>query len=188
MTAETASATSLQTKQRPWWLLLVEGILVFLVSAVLLWAPAKAKLETYQLLVAFLGIYWLVRGIFDLVSIFIDKSAWGWKLFMGIIGIMAGGYILMYPIAAQLALPKIFVLVLGIWGLIEGTILLIMAFMGGGWGAGILGALGIIFGIILIGTYSDFGSGLAMIWAAAVTGLIAGVVLVVQAFRQKSAG
>ncbi len=103
-----------------------------------------------MLLVTFLGIWWMVQGIFDIIAIFIDNSMWGWKLFIGIISIMAGFYILSYPIVSAIALPKIFVLVLGIWGLMYGIILLIMAFQGGGWGAGILGVLGIIFGISLM--------------------------------------
>jgi uncharacterized membrane protein HdeD (DUF308 family) len=93
----------------------------------------------------------------------------------------------MYPIAAAIALPRILVLVLGLWGLIEGVLLLIMAFRGGGWAAGILGGLAIIFGIILVATWAIPGSGLAMIWAAAVAGLVGGVILVVQAFRQRRA-
>ena len=40
----------------------------------------------------------------------------------------------MYPVAAAIALPQVFLLVLGIWALIEGIILLILAFKGGGWG------------------------------------------------------
>ena len=154
MTATTAtSATAMQNKPRPWWLTLISGILAVIVGAVLLWSPAKTKVETYQLLVAILGVYWLVEGIFDIVAIFIDHTAWGWKLFIGIVSIIAGASILMYPIAAALTLPKIFVLVLGIWGLMYGIILLIMAFQGGGWGAGILGALGIVFGIALMVNY-----------------------------------
>jgi uncharacterized membrane protein HdeD (DUF308 family) len=79
------------------------------------------------------------------------------------------------------------VLLLGLWGLIEGIILLIMAFKGGGWAAGILGAMAIIFGIILMATWAIPGSGLAMIWVAAVAGLVGGVILVIQAFRQRKA-
>jgi uncharacterized membrane protein HdeD (DUF308 family) len=94
---------------------------------------------------------------------------------------------LVYPIAAAVALPRIYVLVLGIWGLMYGVILLIMAFQGGGWGAGILGVLGIIFGIILMVNWSSPGMGLAMIWAAAVFGVFGGIVMIVQAFRQRSA-
>jgi uncharacterized membrane protein HdeD (DUF308 family) len=177
----------METKQRPWWMTLITGILALVVGAVLLWAPAKTRVETYQLLVALLGVWWLVQGVVDIVSIFIDHSAWGWKLFIGIVSIIAGAYILMYPIAAALALPRIFVLVLGFWGLMYGIILLIMAFRGGGWGAGILGALGIIFGLSLIVNYTSPGMGLAMLWTAAVFGVIGGIVLIFQAFRQRSA-
>jgi uncharacterized membrane protein HdeD (DUF308 family) len=188
MTATSApSATSMETKQRPWWMTLIMGILAFVVGAILLWAPAKTKVETYQLLVAFLGIYWLISGIVDIISMFVDHTAWGWKLFMGIVSIIAGGTILMYPIAAGVALPRVFVLVLGLWGLFEGIILLFMAFRGGGWGAGILGVVTIIFGFILIGEYGRLGSGLTMLWVAAIWGLIGGVILVIQAFRQRTA-
>jgi uncharacterized membrane protein HdeD (DUF308 family) len=177
----------MQTKQRPWWLTLILGIAAFIIGAVLLWAPAKTRVETYLLLVTMLGIYWLIWGIMELVSMFVDHTAWGWKLFMGIVSIIAGGYILMYPIASALVLPRIFVLVLGIWGLMEGIILLIMAFRGGGWAAGILGVLAIVFGVILIANYSVPGMGLTMIWVAAIWGLIGGVVMVIQAFRQRRA-
>ena len=181
--------TTVQTesRQRPWWLTLISGILAVIIGAVLLWSPAKTKIDTYMLLVTFLGIWWMVQGIFDIIAIFIDHSMWGWKLFIGIISIMAGAYILMYPIASALALPKIFVLVLGIWGLMYGIILLIMAFQGGGWGAGILGALGIVFGLALMANYYAFGMGLAMLWTAAVFAFVGGIVMIFQAFRQRSA-
>ncbi len=181
------SATSLETKQRPWWLTLIAGIFAVIIGAVLLWSPAKTKVDTWFLLISLLGLYWLVTGILDLVGLFSDRTAWGWKLFMGIISIAAGFYILMYPIASGLALPRIFVLVLGLWGLLQGIIMLIMAFRGGGWAAGILGALAIIFGIILVANYSVPGAGLAMIWAAAVMALIGGIVMVFQAFRGRTA-
>jgi uncharacterized membrane protein HdeD (DUF308 family) len=181
------TATSVQTKQRPWWLTLIMGILAFVVGAILLWAPAKSKVETYQLLIAFLGIYWLIGGIMEIVSMFTDHTAWGWKLFMGIVSIIAGGYVLMYPVAAGVALPRIMVLILGIWGLMQGLILLFMAFKGGGWGAGILGVVAIIFGLILMGEYGSLGSGVVMIWVAAFWGLIGGVLMIIQAFRQRKA-
>ena len=188
MTATPApSATSVQTKPRPWWLTLIMGITAFLVGAILLWAPAKNKVDTYTLLVAMLGIYWLISGIVGIISMFVDHTAWGWKLFMGIVSIIAGGYILMYPIAAAVALPRIFVLILGLWALMQGFILLVMAFKGGGWGAGILGIVEIVFGIILMGEYGSLGSGAVMIWVAAVWGLIGGILMVIQAFRQRKA-
>jgi uncharacterized membrane protein HdeD (DUF308 family) len=183
----TAQATAVETKQRPWWLMLIEGIALFVIAAVLLWAPIKTKANTYMLLVQLLGLYWVIQGIFNIVAMFMDHKGWGWKLFIGIVSIIAGGYILMYPIATGLVLPQIFVLMLGIWGLMEGIVLLIMAFRGGGWAAGILGVLAIVFGGILIANYSVPGMGLTMIWVAAIWGLIGGIVMVIQAFRQRKA-
>lgn len=189
MTAATSSTNAMQTqtKQRPWWMTLITGILALTIGAILLWAPAKTKVETYQLLIFFIGLFWVIEGIVDIISLFVDHSMWGWKLFIGIVSIIAGSYILMYPVAAGIALPKIFVLVLGIWGLMYGVILLVMAFRGGGWGAGILGALGIAFGFALMVNYMAPGMGLAMLWTAAVFGVIGGIVMIIQAFRQRSA-
>jgi uncharacterized membrane protein HdeD (DUF308 family) len=182
-----ATATSLETKQRPWWLLLIQGVFLAVIGAIMLWSPAKTRVNTYMLLVAMLGFYWVISGILNIVLLFIDHTAWGWKLFIGIVSIMAGGTILAYPVAAAVALPKIFTLVLGIWALMDGIIMLLMAFKGGGWGAGILGTLGIIFGIILIVNYAALGAGLAMIWTAAIFAVIGGIIMIVQAFRQRKA-
>lgn len=183
----TASATSLETKDRAWWLILVEGIALVVIGAILLWAPAKTKVETYTILVALLAIYWIISGIMALVNMFMDHTAWAWKLFIGIVSIIAGGYILMYPIATALALPRIFVLVLGIWGLMQGLIYLVLAFKGGGWGFGILGGVFILLGLYLVANWSAPGMGLAMLWAAAFTALIGGVIMIFLAFRQRSA-
>ena len=181
-----AEASQMETRQRPWWLVLMAGIAATIVGAVLLWAPAKTRVETYLLLVAILGIYWLIQGIFDLISIFVDHSMWGWKLFIGVISIIAGAVILVYPIAAAVTLPSIFALVLGFWGLLNGIVLLIIAFRGGGWGAGILGVLGIIFGVALIANYSVPGMGLATLWVIALTAFFGGIVMIFQAFKQRS--
>jgi len=179
-------ASQVETKQRPWWLILIAGILSTVLGAILLWSPAKTKIETYLLLVAILGFYWLIEGILDLVSIFVDHSMWGWKLFIGIISIILGGAVLMYPILAAVTLPVVFVWVLGFWGLINGAILLIMAFRGGGWGTGILGVLGIIFGIALMVNYNVPGMGLTMLWLIALAAFIGGILMIIQAFRQRA--
>ena len=50
-------------------------------------------------------------------------------------------------------------LILGLWGLMQGIILLFLAFKGGGWGAGIMGVVAIIFGLILMGAYGSSEAG-----------------------------
>jgi uncharacterized membrane protein HdeD (DUF308 family) len=187
MTTAAKEAVQVQTNQRPWWMTLISGILAVFIGAVLLWGNFTTKVELYMFLVTFLGIWWMIQGVVDIVSIFTDHSMWGWKLFIGLISLAAGFYIVSYPVVSAVSLPKIFVLVLGIWGLMYGVILLIMAFQGGGWGAGILGALGIIFGLALMANYAVPGMGLGMIWTAAVFALVGGGIMIFQAFKQRSA-
>jgi uncharacterized membrane protein HdeD (DUF308 family) len=177
----TADAMTLETKQTPWWVILMGGILNIIVGGLLLTAPAK----TTFLLVVVLGIYWIISGIFTLVAMFIDHSAWGWKLFMGMLSILAGLVILRYPIISTLTIPSILILLLGIQGVIVGIVSLIMAFRGGGWGAGILGVLSIIFGLILIANFSAPGMILTLIWVVAIFALIGGILQIFQAFRQR---
>lgn len=181
------TAVQTQKPQRPWWLTLLTGISALILGAFFLWGGSTNKTDVYIMLVTFLGIWWLIQGVFEIVSVFIDHTMWGWKLFMGIISILAGLYIVGYPVAAAVALPRVMVLVLGIWGLMYGVMLLIMAFSGAGWGAGILGGLGILFGLALLADYGKLFTGLSMIWAGAVMGVIGGIVLIIQAFRQRSA-
>jgi uncharacterized membrane protein HdeD (DUF308 family) len=182
-----ASPTALESKPRPWGFLLIQGIAMVILGAILLWAPSKTAADTYVLLVTLLGIYWIVSGVLDLVHMFTDHTGWGWKLFMGLVSIIAGTYIVAYPVAAAVVLPRVFVLVLGIWGVIQGIIALVLAFKGGGWGLGALGVIGIIFGAILIANWSNLGSGLALVWVAAIWALIGGIVLIVRAFQQRNA-
>jgi len=187
MTTTASATTAAPAPHRPWWLTLIGGVLAIIVGALLLWGNLVTQIQTYLLLVEVLGIWWLVDGIFDIVSLFVDRTAWGWKLFMGIVSIIAGGYILMYPILVGLALPQLFVLILGLWGVVKGIVLIIMAFQGGGWGAGILGAITLIFGGILIANYGVPGWGLSLVWAAAVLAFIGGFVMVFRAFQQRKA-
>jgi uncharacterized membrane protein HdeD (DUF308 family) len=188
MTTMAASTTKTQqTQPRPWWMTLIIGIFAILVGAILLWAPAKTKVDTYQVLVAALGLWWVISGILDLVHMFQDHSMWGWKLFIGIVSIIAGAYVLEYPVAAGVALPRIMVLIVGLWALMYGIVMLVMAFKGGGWAAGILGGIEIFFGIVLIGDYGMLGSGLTFLWAAAFCAFFGGIFLVMAAFMQRRA-
>ena len=108
-------------------------------------------------------------------------------MFMGVLGIVAGIFVMRHPIASAVAIPAFLVLFLGIQGLITGIISLVMAFKGGGWGAGILGAISIIFGIILIANYASLATVLTFIWIVAIFALVSGVVQIFQAFQQRRA-
>ena len=130
----------------PWWLVLLEGIFAAIFGALLLIAPGA----TLIFLVQVLGFYLLIGGILRLVSIFLDRSLWGLKLAVGILGILAGIVVLQHPLWSAIAIPTYIVYVVGFLAIFEGIGSLIQAFRGGGWGAGILGILLVIFGLILL--------------------------------------
>ena len=130
----------------PWWLVLLEGIAAVIIGIFLLTSPGI----TLFALVQFTGFFWLIGGIFRIVSIFVDSSSWGWNLLGGIIGILAGLVVLQHPLWSTLLLPAVYVVILGIQGIILGGASLVMAFRGGGWGTGILGVLSIVLGVVLL--------------------------------------
>jgi uncharacterized membrane protein HdeD (DUF308 family) len=79
--------------------------------------------------------------------------------------------------------PTTLVIILGIEGLIIGIVNLIQAFRGGGWGIGILGALSIVFGIILLSNL--FVSAVALPFVAGAFGVVGGIIAIVYAFKLK---
>lgn len=104
---------------------------------------------------------------------------------MGIICILAGSFVLMYPTASAIVLPKIFYLFLGIWGLMYGILLMITAFKGRGWVARLVGVLGIIFCVAMITNHHSIDKGLSIIWVAAWYALMSGIALIVKACSQR---
>ena len=134
-------------------------------------------------LVQVLGIYWLIKGVFAIVSIFIDSSMWGWKLVVGVLGIVAGILVLQNPIWSSVLVPTVLVVILGIEGIIIGAVNLVQAFKGAGWGAGILGVLSILLGLVLL--TNAFIASFALAYVLGIFMVIGGIAAVVMAFRLK---
>jgi len=133
-------------RRGPRWLLLIQGILLILLSILVFTAPGA----TIQFLVVLLGVYWLVSGVLHLFWLIFDRSSWGAKLIIGILGIVAGLLIIQHPLASTILVPATLVIVMGWIGILIGTFGLIHAFTGGGWGAAVLGVLSILFGILIL--------------------------------------
>jgi uncharacterized membrane protein HdeD (DUF308 family) len=176
----TAFAQRTEGMDSPWWLVLLEGIAAAIIGLFLLTAPGA----TLFVLVQVLGIFWLVGGIFRTVSIFIDTSLWGWKLVGGVLGILAGIVVLQHPLWSSVLVPAIYVIILGIQGLISGGVSLVLAFSGGGWGAGILGALSIVFGLVLL---FNVWIGVAVLpYILGAVGIVGGGLAIAVAFAMRS--
>ena len=163
----------------PWWLVLLEGIVAALFGLLLLFAPGA----TLLFLVQVLGLYLFIAGLFRIIGIFVDSSLWGLKLAAGVLCILAGILVLRHPMWSGVLVPTVLVFYVGFLSIFQGGIGIYLAFRGGGWGIGVLGALGILFGLILV---SNPIIGVATLpLALGIFMLAGGVVAVGQAFRMR---
>ncbi|MCB0193088.1 MAG: DUF308 domain-containing protein [Anaerolineae bacterium] len=164
-----------------WWLLLLQGTALIILGMLLLTAPGLVVTS----LIIFLGAYWLVDGMFAIIRIFLKTTDvhWGLLLVRGILGVLAGLAILRHPLIGAVLVPTVLVIVLGVQGLLMGVAGLIEAFKGGGWGAGLLAAVNIIFGLLLIFNPLLAAFGLPFVFGGLAIG--GGLMAIVMAFQQR---
>ena len=161
-----------------WWLFLLQGIAGIILGVMLLTAPGV----TLVALVTFLGFYWLIMGILALVRVFVDRSVpWIWSLLIGIVGILAGIFVVRHPLLAALTVPTVIVIILGVEGLVMGVLEIIAGIKGAGVGSFILGVINVLVGLLLLG--SPVAAALAVPFVFGVLLLVEGVALIVWAFR-----
>lgn len=106
--------------------------------------------EAIGLLMVLLGIWWLIYGAFMLFAVFVDKSDWGWQLFLGTLGVAAGLIALSRPVDSAAALGAGLAVVLGALGLIIGVAAIVGSFQGGGAGALVFGLVSAAIGVLFI--------------------------------------
>jgi uncharacterized membrane protein HdeD (DUF308 family) len=114
----------------PWWVVLLQGIAAVILGLLLLAEPGATVVS----IVSVVGLYWLVGGILSIVSIFVDSEMWGWKLLSGLVGILAGLFIVQHPLWSALLIPTTLVIVIAVQGLIVGCVHVFMAFKHQSWG------------------------------------------------------
>lgn len=96
------------------------GVLAVVVGFALLRTP----FQSVEVFIFVLGIFWLIQGIMTFVAAFAVKQGRNWRLFSGILGILAGIVILVYPITSAVTLAFIG----GIWLVILGVTQIIAGF------------------------------------------------------------
>lgn len=160
------------------WLIIIQGVAGILLGLMLLLAPGASTV----ILVQFLAIYWLISGTIGLVSLIWDRSQWGWKVFGGILGIIAGMAVIKHPLYATILVTSTLVIFMGILALAFGVMNLVRAFSaGGGWGLGLLGAVDVVIGLILIFNPLPASIALPVVLGAFI--LVGGVASIVMAWR-----
>jgi uncharacterized membrane protein HdeD (DUF308 family) len=89
------------------------GVLSVIVGFALLRTP----FQSIEVFIFVLGVFWLVQGIMTLVAAFAQTAGRNWRLLSGLLGILAGAIVLVYPISSAVTLA----LVGGVWLVILGA-------------------------------------------------------------------
>lgn len=130
----------------PWWLFLLWGILTLIIGLSFLLMPGI----TMELFITFLGAYWLVGGLFVIGGLLVNRTNIALKILLSVVNIFAGILILAYPLYSTLFVFSFLVLFLGFWAIFIGAVHLFHGFTSKDMGNGVLGAISIIFGILLL--------------------------------------
>jgi uncharacterized membrane protein HdeD (DUF308 family) len=179
------TTAAVATTPNRWWLPLAEGILAIILGLMFLSSPAVTSMG----FVLGLGFYWVVVGVIDLVRLFWDRTYWGWKLFSGILGILAGGLIVSgmmgqnHPLGTAFVVGSTFSFLLACLTIAYGVIGLIAAFRGEGWWPGVLGGFGILFGLLML--FNPWAATLALPWSLGIVLIAGGIFLIIVAFRMR---
>jgi uncharacterized membrane protein HdeD (DUF308 family) len=173
-----SDVTLVPQKSDIWWVFLLQGFAGIIIGLMLITEPGA----TLVALTTVLGFYWLITGVLALVQVFVDRATpWIWSLLAGLVGILAGLFVLRHPLVAALTVPTVLVIILGIQGLVIGAVQIIGGFKGGGIGPFMLGAINVLVGVLLLG--SPVAAALAVPLVFGVLLLIQGAGLMILAFR-----
>jgi uncharacterized membrane protein HdeD (DUF308 family) len=181
MEQETAEyhAVEYEVLQVPWWLVVLEGVFAVIIGLYLLFSPVTTTITLVQIL----GIFWLLGGVLSILSLVTDRENAGWKLLSGIMGILIGLVVFVYPYSPFVVLA-ILVMILGIWSIIYGAIRLVWAFKGGGLGMAVLGLLTIGLGILLL--VNPLAGAVVLPWIYGISLVIGGIAALVGGLRMRS--
>src|SRR5260370_40001563 len=171
-------------KTSTWWIVLLEGIVTLVFGLLLLFSPTMALL----ILVQFVGIYWLISGLFAIVEIFAATrtASRGWLLFYGIVGILAGLAVLCYPLVSMILIPTVLVIFLGSAGILMGMASLVQGFTGRGSWTIVLSILDILIAIFLLARPLIIALALPLLIGIFAT--LTGISLILAAFRIRDRG
>ncbi|MFD1295007.1 HdeD family acid-resistance protein [Lutibacter holmesii] len=164
-----------------------KGIILLVTGIVLLVFPRT----TLATLIFVLGVYWLIDGVSTIVSSFRARkyqSSWGWSLFTGILGAVAGLVVLSKPMLSSVLTTSFLMWFLGVSAIIYGFSGLFtgLKLPKGNrkssmiWG----GIFSILFGVILIS--SPYLSALTIVYTIGVIAIIGGISILYVGSKMKN--
>lgn len=169
---------------RHWWAILIRGVVAIIFAILAIFATGF----TLNLLLIFLGVYFILDGLFSLVGALLiakNHDDWGVLLLEGIISLIAGVFIFAWPAFSLI----IALYLIAFWSIITG-IFELLASISASWAVpgkiflGITGVLSIILGIFIF-IYPEF-SVAAIIWLMGIYALVIGLSLIFFGLRLRA--
>ena len=166
---------------RSWWMLALRGAIALVFGILALMWPGITLLW----LVILFAAYALLSGAVSVAGAVINRKAdrqWWMILLLGLVGIVAGIFSVLYPGLTILAL----VLVMGANAVVTGVLDIGVAVRlrktkGNEWLLIITGAISVVFGVLLL-LFPGAGV-LALVWLTAAYAIFTGILLLALAFR-----
>lgn len=170
-----------QTTERPekWWVLLVQGIVAIVIGILVLTIASVSSAVLLQII----GWYWLVIGILRIASGASAEHRSTLTIVVGAIGVLAGLAAITFPLWQGIVAPSVLVVILGIYGILEGLWSIGRAIRKKQWPLGLLGALSLLFGVLLVLAPTSPAVLLAQI--IGVLAIIGGIVAAVSAWMRR---
>jgi uncharacterized membrane protein HdeD (DUF308 family) len=172
--------TTVKVDLVPWWLVLLEGLAALIIGIYLIISPVSTTIFLVQVL----GWYWLISGILTIVTIFMDRTNWIWRGLGGLLGILLGILVIGNPLWSAVLVPGTLILVAGFLALCFGFVSLFWA-LKEGWGAAIMGVLSILFGVLLLA--SPMVGITVLVYLLGALGIVGGIVAIYMALKLRSA-
>lgn len=172
-----------------WWIPLVQGIAALLVGLFLFGQPTK----TLLVLMTWMGVYWLIDGVFNLVRAMLGPPREGrlWPAIMGLLGIFAGLFVLAYPLYSGAFTISFVATIFALTMLVNGVVLALTGrpmtsnFTGKrSWGRVLVGVLYIIGGVLLLMNPGIAATTILLLFA--IWAIIVGILQIVAAFELKN--
>jgi uncharacterized membrane protein HdeD (DUF308 family) len=172
--------------QRAWWAIAFRGLLAIVLGLLILTWPG----ETLSILLAMLGIYLFLDGVFALVATFHaarDERSWWPYLLEGLLSIGVGILVFARPAAAALGLLLLIAIRCVVAGAVEISSATALKRATGTthWALWLGGLASILFGILLV--VRPFAGIQALIWLAGIYCIVFGIMATITAFRVRGA-
>ena len=168
-----------KTRNIPWWAILLAGIVLVIIGVLLIITPKTAATGLFLVL----GVLCALGGLGAIVSIVFTRKQWGTRLLAGAGLILLGLALLSQPLLSAYLVAAIILWILGAAVVLGGIFLILQAFSYAGWLRGLLGALCLIIGAMLI-LGSTIGP-LKAPWAYGIAAVAGGIAAIVAAIQQK---